>query len=78
MAGKRRKHGSQPEMNRFVESAHSMAQDEEIVTVKLTRKELYELMNLVSAGFQEGSEGNEVASSASDKLSAAWIKVRKK
>lgn len=47
---------------------------EKLYTVKLTAKELWEAMNLISASFEPGP-GNEVAESLSQKLSEAHRKV---
>lgn len=50
-----------------------MAKEREY-TVKLTAKELWEAINLIDAGFQSGP-GNEVATSAANKLHEVWNKV---
>lgn len=45
-------------------------------SVKLTAKELWEVMALVRSSYESGHPDNKLADAAMGKLNAAWDKVR--
>lgn len=50
----------------------------EVATIRLTKEELWELMNNFSASFQSGIADNELADRVAKKLADAYERMTKK